>query len=207
MNTQTVRSRSPTSQQSDENTESLPLWSSHLNGAHRELLAELHHRTGRDLERLSSHSCRLLTKGSSALPRHLHTYSQWTDRWSTALDRRSGGYWWVRELFPVASRQAGLRGMGGTTTAPVITTGHFPEGLGCHTSRSGCLKTVTCALPWSPMGGKRTQRSRAGRRQRTARSHLFSQWHENRGHQPTKQTGDDVRGWRKAKVWNGHHKV
>ena len=76
MNTQTVRSRSPTSQQSDENTESLPLWSSHLNGAHRELFAELHHRMGRELERLSSHSCPLLTKGCSALPYPLDAYSQ-----------------------------------------------------------------------------------------------------------------------------------
>ena len=123
----------------------------------------------------------------------------WTD------DQEATGGLESCSLWP--SGQAGLRGMGGTTTAPVMTTGHFPEGLGCHASRSGCLKTVTCALPWSPMGGKRTQRSWAGRWLRTARSHLFSQWHENRGHQPTEQTGDDVRGWRKAKVWNGHHKV
>ena len=104
-----------------------------------------------------------------------HVISTPTANEQTALDRQSGGYWWVRELFPVASGQAGPRGLGGTPTAPVMTTGHFPEGLGCHASGSGCLKSEACALPWSPMGGKRTQRSWAGRWQRTARSHLFSQ--------------------------------
>ena len=36
-----------------------------------------------------------------------------------------------------------------------MITGHFPEGLGCHASARGCLKTIACALPWSQMGGKK----------------------------------------------------
>lgn len=71
-----------------------------------------------------------------------------------------------------------------------MTTGHFPEGLGCHASGSGCLKSVACALPWSPMGGKEHRGVGLADGRGTAKvCTLFSQWQENRDHQPTERTG------------------
>ena len=69
---------------------------------------------GEELEDLSSHSCPLLTKGYSALPHRPHTHGQRTALGTVGrLERCS---LWL-------PAQGGLRGTGGTPTAPVTLTG------------------------------------------------------------------------------------